>query len=90
MAAIDQETTDALDKVFNAWLALNSILSHEGKLYKSDPTGQIIRDANGSLLTVNPEQFKLLMQDPVIGLQAYAAKQGLHLKPTLQDFPAKN
>jgi len=87
MTAIDEQTTDALDKIFNAWLAFHSILSHDGKLYQSDSKGQIMRDANGNLLTVNPEQFKLLMQHPEDGLQAYAAKQGIRLKPKMRDFP---
>lgn len=87
MAAIDDQTTDALDKIFNAWLAFHSILSQDGKLYKSDSKGQIMRNAQGALLSINPQEFKLLMLDPEQGLQAYAAKQGIHLKPQLRDFP---
>ncbi|RUR12449.1 hypothetical protein [Legionella sp. km772] len=87
MAVIDDKTTDALDKIFNAWLAFHNILSQDGRLYKSDSKGQIMRNAQGGSITINAQEFKLLMLDPEKGLQAYAAKQGIRLKPQLRDFP---
>ena len=88
MAATDESTTDALDKVFNAWLAFHNILSQDGKLFKADNKGQILRDSNGNLLTIKPEQFKMIMLNPSEGLQAFAAKQGIRIKPQLRDYPS--
>ena len=87
MAVTDDQTTDALDKIFNAWLASHHILSQDGRLYKSDSKGQVMRDAQGVLLSINPAEFKLLMFDAEKGLQAYAAQQGIRLKPQLRAFP---
>lgn len=87
MTATNEQTTDALDKIFNAWLAFHNIISQDGRLYKSDSTGKPLRDGQGAIIFVKPEEFKFLMLDNEQGLQAYAAKQGIHLKPKLRDFP---
>lgn len=87
MTATNEQTTDALDKIFNAWLAFHNIISQDGRLYKSDSQGEPLHDGHGGIIFVKPEEFKLLMLDTEQGLQAYAAKQGIRLNPKLRDFP---
>lgn len=88
MAQIDDEQTiNALDKIFNGWLASQGMLSKGGALYFADSLGEMALDAQGKPRSANSEQFKLLLLDPEKGLQAYAAKQGIRLKPDLQDYP---
>lgn len=84
---VDEQTTEALDKIFNAWLAANKIISHNGKLYQSDDQGQILYDAKNNPITVIPEQFKLLIVDPIKGIDAYATQQGIHIHPVIRDYP---
>lgn len=83
----DAKTQEALDKLFNAWLALNDILSSGGYLYKADKTGKILHGADGKPVTVNAHQFNLLMSDPINGFPAFAAQKGLRVKTVQRDFP---
>lgn len=83
----DEQTINALDKIFNAWLASHGMLTKGGTLYFADSLGEIALDTQGTPRSANSEQFKLLLLDPEKGLRAYAARQGIRLKPDLQDFP---
>jgi hypothetical protein len=86
---LDPQTIDALDKLFNAWLALNGIISKGGALYKADPKGQILLNPQGQSMKADPQQFKTLINDPTHGFQAFVAKKGIHIKTVQRDFPDK-
>lgn len=87
MATVDEKTTDALDNIFNAWLASHGMLSQDGILYLADKQGRVLRDNQDAPQIIDSDQLKFLLVDPERGLQAYAAKHGLQLKPNLVDFP---
>jgi hypothetical protein len=84
---LDQETIDALDKLFNAWLVIHGMLSKGGTLYQTDKTGKILADAKGTLRTVDAQQFKSLMANPEQGFQSYVAAKGINLTTIQRDYP---
>lgn len=86
---LDPKTVEALDKLFNAWLALNGIISKGGALYQADPKGQILLNRQGQQIKADPQQFKTLINDPINGFQAFVAKKGIHIKTVQRDFPNK-
>lgn len=87
---LDPKKIDALDKLFNAWLALNGVISKGGALYKADNTGQILQTPHGQPIKVDPIQFKTLINDPVHGFQAFVAKKGIKITTVQQTFPQKS
>lgn len=89
MAKAEQQTVDVVDKLFNAWLALNNIFSHDGHLYQADNKGQIVYDAQGRPIIVDVHQFKLLIADPQKGFHAYAAVKGIRINTVQRTFPKK-
>ncbi len=74
----DPVIVDALDKIFNAWLAKNNVISKDSSLYKVDINGKILKDANGQV-KADVEQVKKLMNDPEKGLANYAESKGLDM-----------
>ena len=86
---LDPKTIDALDKLFNAWLALNGIVSKGGALYKADTKGAILLNPQKQPIKVDPQLFKTLMDDPTQGFEAFVAKKGIHIKTVQRDFPNK-
>jgi hypothetical protein len=84
---LDSKTVDALDKLFNAWLALNGIISQGGALYKADAKGTILLNSQQQRIKVDPQQFKILMNDSTHGFQAFVAKKGIHVKTIQREFP---
>jgi hypothetical protein len=90
MSAVDPKIVDALDKLFNSWLAKNNIISRDGHLYYSDERGNILNDTDNSPLKVDPDKFRELMADPHQGYQAYLSSKGVRIKIAMHDFPTKN
>jgi len=84
---LDTNTVAALDELFNAWLALNGVISRDGALYQVDPKGKVLLDAQGKELRVVPEQFRLLINDPTQGFNAFVARKGIKVTPIQRDFP---
>lgn len=67
----DPVIVDALDKIFNSWLAKNNVVTRDSVLYEADITGKIIHDVNGDV-KANPEQIKKLMNDIDKGLTKFS------------------
>lgn len=84
---LDPEMTAALDKLFNAWLALNGLLSKGGVLYRADDQGEILLASDGRQVIVDPNFFEALINDPEKGYQAFAAKKGVRIQLAYQPFP---
>lgn len=76
---LDEQTVAALDKLFNAWLALNGLVSKGGVLYLADNFGNILCDEQKRQKKADPQQFRALIADPDKGFQAYTAKKGMNI-----------
>lgn len=87
---LDSKATNALDKLFNAWLALNDIVSKGGSLYQADNKGHILADAQGKEKLVDPVSFKSLIDDPARGFKFYADKKGVPMDTEKKEFPKKD
>lgn len=82
---IDAKMLDALDRIFNAWLAEHGIMTKGGKLYEQQ-NGTIITE-NGQMKLADKQRVRDLIQDPVNGLAQKFKQQGYQLtvvdhKPT--------
>lgn len=81
------ENVDAADKLFNAWLAENNLLSRDSALYQCDANGESLVDNAGNPVRANPDKVKELINDPTNGFQSYLQRKGIQV--VLQDhtFP---
>lgn len=85
----DPVILEMLDKLFNAWLAENNIVSKASALYEANAKGEITHDANGEV-KVNSEHIKQLMNDPEKGLVKYAQEKDFALTiDTNHAYPAE-
>ena len=82
---LDPALLDSCDKLFNAWLAENNLLSKQGDIYEITDDGKIRLDENGLPVKADPAKFKQLFTDPAKGFQAYLAKKSIQL--TIQEHP---
>lgn len=74
----DPVVVDALDKIFNAWLAQHNVVSSSSVLYEANALGEIKRDASGDV-HADVEKIKSLMSDPDKGLTKFSADKGLEI-----------
>jgi hypothetical protein len=96
-------TTDALDKLFNAWLATQRIetadgqvidfISKDGFIYKA-VNGEIIQDMQGTPVKVDPNEFRVLLSEQATGFEAFVRKNNkdvehvaIHLHPYPEETP---
>ena len=84
---LDPKTVEALDGLFNAWLALNGMISKGGALYQVDSKGDVLLDSKGAAVKVDPRRFNALIQDPVHGFNVFVAKKGLKINLIHREFP---
>lgn len=85
---LDPKTLESTDKLFNAFLAENNIVSQGSVLYQSTDHGQIKLDAAGNKARVDAQKFKDLISDPDKGFQKYMAKKGISLISQEQQYPS--
>ncbi len=87
--SLDEKTKQALDTLFQAWLALNGIVNKKGILYRADNQGAILCNDKETPLRIAPDFFNRLMSDPLQGFEAFVAKRGIHVKANQRAFPVK-
>ncbi|WP_133128650.1 hypothetical protein [Legionella nagasakiensis] len=68
---LDAETVEALDKLFNAWLVENNMMSKGGVIYEMDEKGNVKKDTAGNPVKADAEKLKELIQDTHRGFEAY-------------------
>lgn len=79
--AMDSESVNALDNLFNAWLATKDYLVKDGYLYNANDLTQDEQNR------INPDEIKELMAEG--GLQEFMASKGINAVTYLQDYPGK-
>jgi hypothetical protein len=81
--ALDAKSVESLDKLYNAWLAKNDIVSKDGILYQANKNGDIIKEAN-------PSDVKNLIDHSEDGLAKYLDKEaGIKLTSHSQKYPTQ-
>lgn len=87
--SLDPEIVAMLDKLFNAWLAENNIVSKDGVLYQSEANGVIKTDSKGRPLIANHDQVKSLLTDNKKGLIQYFQTKGVEMEVAQHPYPAQ-
>lgn len=85
--AMDPETVVALDKLFNAWLAQQNLVTKNSTIYEVNDQGEIKTDAKGNARKANPERVKALIADRQQGLVSYLAKKGITMVAQQHPYP---
>jgi hypothetical protein len=87
--SLDPEVVALLDKLFNAWLAENNIVSKDGVLYQSEANGDIKTDSRGKPLIANHDHVKSLLMDSKKGLIQYFQSKGIEMEIKQHPYPAQ-
>ncbi|AHE65947.1 hypothetical protein [Legionella oakridgensis] len=68
---LDAATVDALDKLFNAWLVENNMMSKGGVIYEMDEKGSIKKDSAGNPVKADADKLRELISNSAHGFEAY-------------------
>ena len=86
--ALSDQSLESMDKLFNAWLAENNVVSQDSIFYESNKNGEIIKDEDGRNMIANPDQIKDLVSDPEKGFQKYLDLKGINLTTQQHEYPS--
>lgn len=84
---LDPELLDPCDKLFNAWLAENNLLSKHGQIYETMDNGEIRKDAKGMPITADPDKIRTLLNNPAKSFQVYLGKKTIALITQEHPYP---
>jgi hypothetical protein len=68
---LDGESLDAMDTLYNAWLAEQQLISKGGVIYQGTEEGDIREDKQGNPIKANAERLRAMMMDDKRGFSAY-------------------
>lgn len=72
--SLSPEMASVLDKLFNAWLAENDMISKDSIIYEADEKGEEKRDKNGNPIRANAEKLRDLIGNEQEGFTSYLRK----------------
>ena len=82
--ALDQQTEDQSDVLFNAWLATHELFSKNGKVYLSTDKGTLLTEPKtNNPIEAKGKDLKSLFQDEKKGFQAFLAEKNITI--TIKD-----
>ncbi|KTD21007.1 Dot/Icm secretion system substrate [Legionella lansingensis] len=89
---IDKDSNQGVDKLFNAWLAENNMISKESVIYQGNEKGQILHDSKDEPLRANPEDVRQMVSDKTKGFPHFLEQfnkdgQEIQVTPRLQRYP---
>lgn len=76
---VSPESTDALDTLFNHWLAEQGYISKESRIFEMDENGKIKLDEDGKPIAANKEDIEQKLTDPRVGFETYMKDKGARL-----------
>lgn len=79
---------DAMDKLFNAWLAEKNLLSKDSVIYEVTKKGEIRQDANGNPIKANAERVRAMINDPKNGFYKTLQAKGVQIITQQHDYPS--
>ncbi|MCP0913789.1 hypothetical protein NKV53_05385 [Legionella sp. 27cVA30] len=79
----DESTVAAMDKLFNAWLAGNNLISKGGVIYHVDEAGEL-RQEQGQPLKISSAEFGDLLEDANKGFAQFIHKNNDSINFSLQ------
>ncbi len=80
---VDSDTSINLDKLFNAWLAENQIVSQDSMLYASNQEGELLTSSTTDLR----QKLLQIIDDKKKGFQAFLQEKGMQLVLVRHPFP---
>lgn len=80
----DTNLQEALDKLFNAWLAENNIKTKGSVLYEATIDGKIRQKEGGGDMVADAKKVEALLRDANKGLQSYFEERGIPTKEVIQ------
>nr|HAT8715079.1 hypothetical protein [Legionella jordanis] len=92
--ALDSESVQDMDKLFNAWLAENNKISKNSVIYEADNKGHILRDSSGQPVVANGPEVRGMVSNDQNGFTNFLQqfnKEGHEIAVTTrqQPFPEK-
>lgn len=83
---VDPEINAAMDKLFNAYLADNNIISKGSILYEATNDGEVKKDMDGNPVKANVEKIKKII---TAGFEKYLEKKEVAATIQSRDYPEK-
>ncbi len=77
----------AMDKLFNAWLADNNMLSKGGVIFEGTKDGQIKQDGQGNPVKADAENLREKIVNKEDGFEPYVQKHSKSTQITIQQQP---
>lgn len=84
----DRGTIEAVDNLFNTWLADDQLISDDSVIYESDGNGNILTDEDGNKVRADGGELRELMNGDN-GFEAYMQDKGLDVTTRQQTFPGE-
>jgi hypothetical protein len=84
---LDKQTSEAMDVVFNAWLATKNYISKDGIVFQSTESGEIQKDKAGNPIKANPAELRAAIKDLQDGFKSYAEDKNSTLDVTVKEHP---
>ena len=72
---LNDDAQEAINMVFNAWLAENHLISNPPVICEGTPDGKIKEDKKGNPIVVQGEKLRTLLDDPKTGFSAFVQKR---------------
>jgi hypothetical protein len=87
VSPLDKETQDALDTLFNVWLAEHGMMTKDGVIYAATKDGHIKQDKTGQWVRVNPDVLRRSIRSQQDGFAQYVQKHAPSIRITLRENP---
>ncbi len=84
---VSERSEEALDRLFNDWLAANHYASLDSQIVELDNNGEIERDDNYHPIPADKEDVERRLTDPNHGFSSYMEKKGLNLDVYTWEYP---
>ena len=84
---LDKETQDALDTLFNIWLAEHAMMSKDGVIYAATKDGHIKQDKKGQWVRANPDVLRRSICSQQDGFAQYVQKKNPSIRIILRENP---
>ena len=84
---LGEDLVKAMDKLFNAWLAENKLISKGGVIYEGTEDGQLKIDKQGNPVRANAEALREKIASQTDGFEQYVQKHNKSVQIEIQPQP---
>lgn len=84
---LGEQRSEVFDKLLNAWLAENRMVSKQGVVYEADENGVIKKDSEGQPKRADADRLRQMIADKQQGLSAFISRQNGKVELSIKSYP---